>query len=438
MKLLVTATTALLLLAAPLAAADPFEALKDIPLGGDVRLSLGGQLRERFESFSNPGFSIGRAPGAPGSNHSLLQRLLLQADLTLSKNVRAFLQLGRFDAFDNRGGSLSATQENRGDIVQAYLDAGIDLDAGWRLTLRGGRQEMNFGSGRLVSERDGPNLRRAFDGGRLMLAGPQGAKLDLFATRPVQPLGGSFDDSSNRGEAFFGGYATIPLATGLSADLYALGYEREGARFTAGTAFEQRQTFGTRLFGRRGAFDHDVELAGQTGSFGAQDIRAWTASADLGVTAGNLPWAPRLGLKADIASGDGNPRDGRLETFNALYPKVPYFTEAGLVAPANLVDLYPSLRLTPLPDVTLEFGWDILWRQQREDAVYRPVPFGPLPGTAGGSRGIGQQFQVSARWKINSHAEFRAWYVHFDVGPALAEAGGRDVDFLAAALSLTF
>jgi hypothetical protein len=412
--------------------------LKYIGLGDNAYLSLGAELRERFEMIDNPGFAAGLPAGAPTDNHYLLQRLLLHGDLHLGEHLRAFVQLGRFDAFDARHGSVGATQQNRGDLVQGFVDVSVAAGEGGRLTLRGGRQEMGFGSGRLISERDGPNLRRAFDGGRAMLTLPDG-KLDLFLLRPVRPLGGSFDDSSNDQEAFWGSYATLPLMPGLSLDAYYLGYERAGARFAQGTGFEQRHTVGSRLAGRGGGWDWDLEAAYQFGAFGTAKIQAWTAASDIGFTLAALPWKPRLGVKANIASGDADPHDGKLGTFNALYPKVPYFTEAGLVAPANLIDAYPSLRLQPSDAVTLEMGWDVLWRQREADAFYRPVPFTPLARTAGqGNRFIGHQMQASLRWQLSPNLEWRAWYVHFDAGPTITRAGGRDVDFLATSLAFRF
>ncbi|MCR2572501.1 alginate export family protein, partial [Salmonella enterica] len=75
------------------------------------------------------------------------------------------------------------------------------------------------------------------------------------------------------------------------------------------------------------------------------DIRAWTLATDTGLRWTELPLQPRLGLKADIASGDGNLHDGRLGTFNALFPKSAYFSEASLLAPANLMDVQPTLTL---------------------------------------------------------------------------------------------
>jgi hypothetical protein len=425
-------------LADPARRRDALDAFKYLPLGADGSfLTLGGELRERYEWTRNGGFAIGRRPSAPETSEVLLQRLMVHADLHLGANFRAFVQLGSFAGLGARGGSLATTQENRGDLVQGFGELILPLGTA-EARLRAGRQELAFGSGRLVSEREGPNLRRAFDGVRAIVAQPGGPRLDAFVSRPVQPLREGFDDRTNPGEAFWGLYLTAPLG-GTGLDLYAFGTERERAAFTQGTAFEQRQTLGARVFGRRGAWDWDWEAAGQLGRFGGASIRAWTLASDTGVTFPALPGSPRLGLKADIASGDDNPRDGRLGTFNALYPKVPYFTEAGLVAPANLIDLFPSVRVQPAPAVTLELGWDLLWRQTTADAVYRPVPFAPLRGTAGGGGAwIGHQVQLAARWGLGRHLELRAWLVHFTVGDTIRRAGGRDVDFAAASLAFKF
>jgi hypothetical protein len=312
---------------------------------------------------------------------------------------------------------------------------------GSRLTARAGRQEMAFGSGRLVSERDGPNLRRDFDGGRAFLTMPEGLRVDAFVVRPVQPARESFDDSSNPGEAFWGVYATGPvsLLSGLSADLYYFGYNRANATFVQGTGFEQRHTIGARLFGRYAGWDWDFEAAGQFGRFNGADIRAWTFASDTGYMLAGVPWQPRLGLKFDVASGDGNAHDHSLGTFNALYPKVPYFTEAGLAAPANLVDVYPTIRVQPTKAVTLELGWDVLWRQTTADAFYRPAPFGPIKGTAGVRNAyVGHQIETAARWALTQNVELKAWYVHFTPGATVKQAGGRTVDFAAASVAFKF
>ncbi len=95
-------------------------------------------------------------------------------------------------------------------------------------------------------------------------------------------------------------------------DLYWLGYERDRGRFAAAQGREHRHSFGTRLFGSAKNWDWNLEAVFQIGHIGSQTISAWTVASDTGFTFTALPWSPRPGLKADIASGDKNPSDGRL------------------------------------------------------------------------------------------------------------------------------
>lgn len=413
---------------------DAWDRLKYIPLGADPDLffSLGGELRGRAELSRNPDFNFDRT--VPRNDY-LLGRALLHADLHLGPRLRVFGQLGYHPAYGEKA-SLGPTQQNRIEAQQAFADfaVGLGQDAG-TLTLRGGRQEISLGSSRLVSVREGPNVRRAFDGGRAIWRRGEGEDayvVNAFVTRPVENRDGSFDDRSNPGQAFWGLYATAPLrwlAPGGGVDLYYFGYERDDAGFTQGQAFERRHTVGARWFGKTSGFDWDLEAAAQFGRFGAVDIRAWTVASDVGYTFAGLPGTPRLGLKANIASGDGNPGDGRLETFNPLFPRLPYFTEVGLIAPANIMDIYPSLTIKPAEDVEVFLGWNALWRHRAGDGFYAP-PLQPVPGTEGGSRFIGHQTQVLAEWQATRHLELRAAYVHFSAGATIRKPGGRNVDFV--------
>lgn len=411
---------------------DLWDRFKLIPLGRDpsTYVTLGGELRGRFESYHNPDFNF---DGTEKRNTYLLRRTLLHADLHLGPSLRIFGQLGSSNGF-GEAIPLGPTQEDRFDAQQGFVDLMLPLGAGrGSLTLRGGRQEMAFGSSRLVSVREGPNVRLSFDGARAFWRSEEsGFRVDAFATRPVELREGIFEDRSNPRQAFWGVYATGPLAMlapNLSADLYYLGYKRDRARFAQGTADERRHTFGTRLFGKAGNWDWDFEAAYQTGSFGRAEIGAFTIASETGYTFANLPWAPRLALKADIASGDARAGDAQLGTFNPLFPKLPYFTEATLNAPANLMDVYPSLTLAPSSGINLTVGWDFLWRHRTGDAFYLP-PLVAIEGTVGEGRFIGHQVQVLAQWQATRHLELRAAYTHFTAGKTIRKAGGRDVDFV--------
>ena len=94
-----------------------------------------------------------------------------------------------------------------------------------------------------------------------------------------------------------------------------------------------------------------------------------------------------------------------------MYPKLPYLTENGLVAPANLIAIHPSVTITPWQTLSIDFSWDALWRQRREDAFYLG-PMRPVKGSEQGSRFIGNQYQVettghraaifSSRWPMST------------------------------------
>jgi hypothetical protein len=404
---------------------------KCIGLGKNTLLSLGGELRLRGEAVDNPDLGLG-----PAKDGALLARALLHADLRVGSTVRLFAQFGSIFAAGRASGD-GPTDEDRLDLMQGFVDLSAPVTGG-EATLRAGRQELALGSSRLVSVRESPNVRRSLDGLRgLWRAGE--TRLDLLYLQPVSLRRGVFDDRSDDGQALWGAYLTIPLATAREAgvDLYYLGYHRSDAVFAEGVARERRHSLGARLFGRLGALDWDIEAVRQFGSFGGDDIDAWTIASDVGWTFANLNWSPRIGLKADVASGDRRPGDGKLGTFNALYPKLPYFTEAGLVAPANIMDLHPTITATPTDTLELTAGLNLLWRHRRRDAFYAP-PLVPVPDFIGPSRALGSQVELAAAWQPRRGLELKAWYVRFSASDALRRAGARSTDFLAASAAVRF
>ncbi len=139
---------------------------------------------------------------------------------------------------------------------------------------------------------------------------------------------------------------------------------------TRGGARETRHSVGARLWRIAKPLDYNFEFIYQWGSFGNGDIRAWTAASDTGYTFESLPLHPRLGLKADITSGDRDPNNPDLQTFNPLFPKGAYFSEDGLIGPANHIDLNPSVDLHFTEGLTLSVNWDFFWRESTHDGIY--------------------------------------------------------------------
>jgi len=395
---------------------------------------IGGQLRERFESANNPVFGL----TPPVQNDYLLHRAALTAELNNNTGFRAVggIVSGLVSGWS---GAPPPTQDDSLDVLQAFVEQSVSTPIG-QLALRIGRQEMSFGASRLVSVREGPNIRRAFDGVRALWAVGEDRGATAFFVRPVNPESGVFDDRASEEDRFWGVYTTwsTPRLDGLAFDTYYLGLDRSEAAFAQGNAPERRHTVGARLFGKRGRWDWNIESAWQWGSFGEDQIQAWTMSFAIAFKSTVLLLATRTELKADAISGDRNPTDNRLETFNPLFPKLPYFSEANLTTPANLLDVQPNLRLTLTTACSFTLSWNRLWKHERADAFYAPL-LSPVDGTSlTQSRDIGWQASGLVEWRASERLELAATYVVFEPGAALRESGGRAGSFLAAWIRWTF
>ena len=107
----------------------------------------------------------------------------------------------------------------------------------------------------------------------------------------------------------------------MKADLYYLGLDTKRTAYFSGLGSESRNSFGLRLFNRQPGtlpspgLDYNWEAVYQAGSFAGESIRAWTTATEMGYT-WHAPVQFRLALRADAASGDGNPSDHTLNTFN--------------------------------------------------------------------------------------------------------------------------
>jgi hypothetical protein len=409
--------------------------LKFIPLDddGSVYLTLGGEVRSRWEYFHESLWG----QGPQDDNGYLLQRIMLHADLHVGEHLRLFAQL-KSGLCENREGGPRPPDRDELDLHQAFFDVAVGDDA-LGLTVRVGRQELQYGSSRLISFREGPNVRQSFDGVRLILKGTTW-RVDLLGARPVPTEPGVFDDGWDTEDELWGVYATGALGLPLDAhgDLYYLGLDRREARFVQGTHRELRHSFGARLWGKPAPFDYDLEAVWQTGRFGSGRIEAWTVASDLGFTVADAPLKPRVSLKADVASGDGDPGTRGLQTFDALFPRGAYFSETALVGPANFYDVHPCLEVHPIEPLTLGVDWDFFWLQSTGDGLYN-VATKPIRGVGRGARRIGSQLQVQAELEVAEYLSFGAIYAHFFPGHYLAQTGPSEaVDYVTAWATFKF
>jgi hypothetical protein len=320
---------------------DFFDPIKFIPLSGSgkVYLSVGGEIRPQYERFTNPGW--GEEQSDPSGY--LLQRFMLHTDLHFGPHVWVFGQL-KSGLIAGKRGTPNLPDEDRLDLHQAFLDLTSGEDSA--LTLRLGRQEMSYGSSRLISLREGPNVRQSFDGIRLMTKARR-LKLDGFVTQPSTTEPGVFDDRPDPDVSFWGVYGvrSFPRING-GLDLYYLGFANNRGHFAQGIARERRHSVGTRWWGDPGAFIIMLKLCGSC-RFGPWRIQAGTVSAELGHTWKKSRLSPNLMLRTEYISGDKDSASSNLQTFNPLFPKGAYFGQVAQIGPANLVGLHPFCRCTP-------------------------------------------------------------------------------------------
>ena len=417
-------------LANPCVPAQPFDSLKYMPLSDDglTYLSLGANLRERMEHNDAPAFGIG-AGGRPDTY--VIQRTEVHVDLRLGRELQVFTQIE--DARPFHKDAVSPVDKDQMDVEQAFVAYARQLDDGW-FKARVGRQEMAFDLQRFIAVRDGPNVRQSFDAVWAdWESGPW--RWIAYLTQPVQSRDvSSFDDYSSRHQ-IFNGFRVERHDVGpgdLSA--YYSRYDRDGARFLDAQGNEGRNVYDVRYAGKVGRFDWDVETMAQSGRVGAQTIRAWALGTVAGYTFAQSAWKLRAGLQFDAASGDHHPGDGRIGTFNPLFPNGYYFTLAGDTGYNNLIHLKPTLTIKPAAGLTLMGALGLQWRETTADAVYAQGS-AAVAGTAGkGDRWTGVYAQLRADWAINRNLSASLEAVHFQVGDTLRQAGGANADYIGAEL----
>ncbi len=413
-------------LADPALRTEPFDALKYIPLAPDdpkSYVSLGANLRERFESVDAPSFGIGKQAG----ESYLLQRFQIHADVRPDENWQIFAQLE--DARAPWKATLTPVDEDQLDLAQAFVAYFAPL-AGGELKVKIGRQEIGFDLQRFVSVRDGPNVRQAFDAAWVDWETDPWRVISFWG-HPVQYRSVSpFDDFSN-GHFQYGGFRVERKDVGpgkLSA--YYSRYELDGAKYLYAAGNERRDIGDVRYAGAASGVDWDLEAMGQGGNVGDARVRAWALGALTGYTFSHVGWTPRLGLQADAASGDRHPGSGTLGTFNPLFPNGYYFTLAGFTGYTNLIHLKPSLTVKPTGKLTLLAALGLQWRETAADAVYTQ-PDVPVPGTAGKpGRWSGAYGQLRADWAVTRNLAAAVEAVHYEIGQAIRRAGGHDSDYL--------
>ncbi|MDX2114600.1 MAG: alginate export family protein [Planctomycetota bacterium] len=420
---------------------DLIDQLKYIPLSDDggAFLSLAGDARLIYERFDSTLWGVG-----PQDNDGyLLQRYFLHADLRVGEHFRAYGTLK--SSLENfREGGPRPTDENRADLHQAFVDFKLPLGGASSLTLRPGRQELNYGSARVVAVRNGPNDRQTFDAGRVILDLDMGSgrsvRTDVLYARAVETDRGEFDDNwFDEDRTLWGVYATAMLnsAHKLGFDAYYLGNDFEAKRYQRASGPDERHTIGTRWFANTGGFDADVEGAVQFGETGDEDAFGYLAAVNSGYTFASALLSPRLAVEAGVSSGDDG--SGDVGTYNLLFARAGYYGELGILGNQNLVHLNPQLDLRLAEGLTFTAECYFFWRASEDDGIYTAGGGLLRAGTEAAGRFIGVQPTATLSYRPDRRWHLLAQYGYLSPGSFIDDTGpSEDIHFVRVEVTFSF
>jgi len=422
---------------APAAETPQQAAAPQTPPPPPSRFSLAAELNHRlppwlrfdaeYEARLEAGFS-GSPFGANSADTYFLNRIRIGLTVQPARWLKFHLEGQDVRAFGKKPPRTSGFYDLY-DLRQGYMEIGNTEDG--TIALRAGRQIFYWGEGRLVADSRWSLPGRSFDAVRATLR-HDGYRLDAFAASVVQilPAANSGFSRPRFGNNIHGLYGGIEKLVPQSL-IEPYVFWRIGARVTG----EDKKlgnlnfkAFGARAVGKlpRG-FDYGVEVVGERGKVASSRFTAWAGHWVLGHT-----WQhalkPRFFGEYNYATGDNNPTDGKVQTFDVIYPSAHLkWGETDQVGWRNIHDLRASFEFVPAKNWTASANYHAYWLANTHDGLYAANGSLVIPRVAAGTAGhwVGQEADAQAAHKFTSGLELGAGVGHIFPGTfiKLASAG---------------
>lgn len=406
--------------------------LKRMKWRDDWMLSLGGQSWTRGMSEYNS--RLGQA-----NNNYLLLRDRVFADVWYRDVARLYVEgilaLNRYETLP-----ALPIDDTGFDFLNLFVDVKAGNVLGKPVYARVGRQELNFGSQRLVSSLDWANTRRTFQGASVLRTGEKW-DATAFWVQPVVPDEDALDWADNR-QHFAGGWLTYKVKPGTAVDLYNLTLVNDNTVVQRGL---QRGNLAINTTGARFAGDAnnvlwDFEGAIQLGRQAGDDVVAGMGTAGLGYHFQGAPWNPAVWLFYDYASGgrSGSTRN----TFHQLFPFGHYYLGwADLIGRQNIQDLNAHLYFYPAKWLTCWVKYHRFWLADRTDALYNTAGnVSRLSATGAAGNSVGRELDLVMNFHVTRTSDILVGYSHFFAGDFIKRtaAPGQTAGFDASTLFLQY
>ncbi len=356
--------------------------------------------RTRFEGYSGNNF----LPHA--SDSYLLTRFRFGVLVKPTAWFKVFAEVQDADAF-MKNQPLAPPYQETWDLRRAYVDIG-DIQEG-RFGVRVGRQDLNFGDGRLVGTSYWRNASRGFDAVEAV-TNWSWFKATAFAASQVV-LGDNGLSHHQPGNNLYGvdgkfGKA-IPKAT---IEPFLFWRVAPGLKSEEGLPGHlNEKTLGVRLAGTiLTAWDFDAETARQLGSLGADQIRAWAWKGIGGYTFSDLRFKTRLFSEYDYASGDRNSKDGVRGTFDQLVPNIhDHLGLADQFAWQNLKMVRAGARVWLRRNWIVATAWNDYWLANATDGFHNSsgtIVARDIKGLSGTH--IAEEYDIQTSYRVDRNLEF--------------------------------
>ena len=386
-----------------------------------LTVDIGGQYRMRYHSEHNI-----RGAGYTGQDDDfLLQRLRLFANAEVGDLGRVYVEYlyaeSSFEEFTPR-----AIEVNRSDLLNAFGELNVCSDGDESLKLRVGRQELLYGSERLISPLDWANTRRTFDGAKVMYKSADW-NADVFYTKPVAVSPNDFDKSVDE-QDFFGGWFTYKGIKDQTLDFYGIQFHNE----LAPSNFDYT-TLGGRWLGAEGDALWELEGGFQFGeNTDGSDHQAGFFTVGLGHKWPKHCRKPTLWCYFDWA--DGGDVRGAGQGFNHLFPLAhKYLGFMDLFARSNIESPNVQLTLQPCQKIKLLIWYYYLFLHSINDTPYNVNMTPYNPNNAPASRDLGHELDLLLTYSLNPRSDLVIGYSHFFAGKYYEQTPGvnfqGDADF---------
>lgn len=388
--------------------------------------TISGTYRLRGEITDN--FNIS-SYGTSKKDSFLLSQLRFDIDLKLAKNLKIHTQIQDAEILNSPIKDEFFKGKNNPfhdpfDINELYLEYWPFDNLGIKL----GRQCLLFGGRRIFGPGDWGNTGRyRWDAIRLIY------KSDIFESNlitgryilhdPKVWPNKQINDVTTF--AFYNTIKKLPFPFDL---FYVLKYDNRGiTKGEKGIGDMISHNIGFRLDGKSGQWNYEITFVKEFGKWATDKIDAYGGVFALGYTF-DSEWKPQIILQYIIGSGDKDPKDGKHNTFSAVYSGADtvFYGWMNLFFWQNLREHRVDFIINPSKTLTLRSEYHYFMLDRAKDGWYFPGNIQRRDKTGLSGRELGHEVDLILNKKFSKSFDILLGYSFFVPGKFIKNTGSSE------------